>query len=262
MSDRNATAVPGPLGGKNIYGVDAGILLLETPVPRIPGDVGNARTWPYPVHYRVVRGVTPERVLPTLDRDYVLPLFTEAALALEQQGVAVVGAGCGFTIALHEEIQDRLTVPFVSSSLLQIPGILAMLAKFQSLGILTIRKASLTPSVLSSAGLRDFDRVSVYGMDDFGGYFSKSFIGNATNVDFARVRREHISAAQSIMQQAPNTGALLLECTNMPPYAGDIQRVTGVPVYDFTTALNSAVHAAVRPPFGRTLPGVSNLTGI
>ena len=50
-------------GGKALYGAPLGILMLEAKFPRIPGDMGNATTWPFPVLYRVVRGATPERVV-------------------------------------------------------------------------------------------------------------------------------------------------------------------------------------------------------
>ena len=50
-------------GGKALYGAPLGILMLEARFPRIPGDMGNAGTWPFPVLYRVVRGATPERVV-------------------------------------------------------------------------------------------------------------------------------------------------------------------------------------------------------
>lgn len=33
-------------------------------------------------------------------------------------------------------------------------------------------------------------------------------------------------------------GILMLECTNMIPYAADIQRVSGVPVYSIYTFIN------------------------
>ena len=49
-------------GGKTVYGACVGILMLETRFPRIPGDIGHAVTWPFPVLYKVVRGATAERV--------------------------------------------------------------------------------------------------------------------------------------------------------------------------------------------------------
>ena len=50
-------------GGKAIYGASVGILMLEAQFPRIPGDMGNATTWDFPVHYRVVRDASPDRVV-------------------------------------------------------------------------------------------------------------------------------------------------------------------------------------------------------
>ena len=48
-------------GGKAVYGARLGILMLEARFPRIPGDMGNATTWPFPVLYHVVRGASPQR---------------------------------------------------------------------------------------------------------------------------------------------------------------------------------------------------------
>ncbi len=50
-------------GGKAVYGMPVGILMLDARFPRIPGDMGHAGTWPFPVLYRVVRGATPARVV-------------------------------------------------------------------------------------------------------------------------------------------------------------------------------------------------------
>src|SRR5205085_11719162 len=50
-------------GGKGLYGSRVGILMLETKFPRIPGDMGNGLTWPFPVLYKVVPGATPDRVV-------------------------------------------------------------------------------------------------------------------------------------------------------------------------------------------------------
>jgi hypothetical protein len=40
-------------GRKAIHGAPLGILMLEARFPWIPGDMGNATTWPFPVLYRV-----------------------------------------------------------------------------------------------------------------------------------------------------------------------------------------------------------------
>ena len=41
-------------GGYNLYGRSIGILMLQTRFPRIPGDMGNATSFPFPVVHSVV----------------------------------------------------------------------------------------------------------------------------------------------------------------------------------------------------------------
>ncbi len=50
-------------GGKAVYGASIGILMLDARFPRIVGDIGNARTWPFPVYYKVVKGASPDLVV-------------------------------------------------------------------------------------------------------------------------------------------------------------------------------------------------------
>ena len=67
-------------GGKTVYGATVGILMLETRFPRIPGDMGNALTWPFPVLYRVVPQASPDRVV-RRRAEGLLPAFIEAGQA-------------------------------------------------------------------------------------------------------------------------------------------------------------------------------------
>mgnify|MGYP003345547646 CR=1 FL=1 len=77
-------------GGKAIYGAPLGILMLEARFPRIPGDMGNAATWPFPVLYRVVRGASPEKVVLHGARG-LLQDFVDAAKDLVDLGAEEIG---------------------------------------------------------------------------------------------------------------------------------------------------------------------------
>ena len=56
-------------GGKALYGASVGILMLDAQFPRIIGDMGNAQTWPFPVHYKIVRQASPDKVVRGQARD-------------------------------------------------------------------------------------------------------------------------------------------------------------------------------------------------
>ena len=76
-------------GGRPFYGESIGVLMLDSQFPRIPGDVGNATTFNFPVRYKVVRGASPSRVV--LDRDpSLLAPFVEAAQELASEGVRAI----------------------------------------------------------------------------------------------------------------------------------------------------------------------------
>src|SRR5438309_2322685 len=57
-------------------------------------------------------------------------------------------------------------------------------------------------------------------------------------------RQEHLTVARRMLAAHPEIGALVLECTNMPPYRADLQAATGLPVFDITTLVRM-VHDAV-----------------
>src|SRR3979409_461876 len=90
-------------GGKDIYGAPLGILMLEPGLRRIPGDMGNATTWPFPVLYRVVKGASPERVV-LQGAAGLLPDFLEAAAELVSFGAEAITTNCGFPSLFQHEI--------------------------------------------------------------------------------------------------------------------------------------------------------------
>ena len=102
-------------GGKAIYGAPLGILMLDARFPRIPGDVGNAATWPFPVIYRVVSGASPERVVLNGARG-LLPDFIDAAKELVRLGAEAITTTGGFLSLFQKEIAAAVGVPVATSS--------------------------------------------------------------------------------------------------------------------------------------------------
>ncbi|MCE8539093.1 aspartate/glutamate racemase family protein [Ruegeria pomeroyi] len=214
-------------GGKTVFGATVGILMLETRFPRIPGDMGNALTWPFPVQYRVVRGASPDKVVRG-DPRVLLDAFVEAGRDLVATGADGITTNCGFLALVQDELRAALDVPVATSSLMQVPMVQALLPPGRKAVILTISKATLTPAHLAAAGV-PLD-TPVYGTDA-GRAFTRDILGDAPQIDFAACRQDMLDAADQILAQQPDAGAIVLECTNMVPYAADLRRRTGLPVY-------------------------------
>lgn len=229
-------------GGRNVYGVPIGILMLDTRFPRVPGDIGNAETFPFPVLYRRVPGAWVPRVVQEGDPALLEP-FIEAARELERDGVAAITTGCGFLAKFQRQIAAALRVPFFSSSLMQIPLVAAMLPPGRKIGVLTVDARSLTREHLEGAGVPPSIPLVIRGLEAEA-EFSRVILGDEPVLDVARARAEHVRVARRMVEEEPAVGAIVLECTNMPPYAADIQAATGLPVFDIQTLIRF-VHAAV-----------------
>ena len=217
------------MGGKAIQGASVGILMLQARFPRIPGDIGNAGTWPFPVHYRVVSGASPDRVV----RQRAVGLqnaFIDAAQELVEMGCDGITTNCGFLSLIQNDLATAVGVPVATSSLMQYPMIQSLLPPGKRVGVLTTSSASLTADHLAAANV-PLD-APVVGTDELGGEFTRVIVGNEERLDVEAAERDLLQAADALVERHPNVGAILLECTNMTPYSDAIAAHTGLPVFD------------------------------
>lgn len=236
-------------GGKTVYGATVGILMLETRFPRIPGDIGNALTWPFPVHYRVVEGATPDLIVRG-DARAMRDAFINEAQALVRMGCDGIVTNCGFLSILQDDLKAALGVPVASSSLMQVPMIAQTLPANKRVGILTISKESLTPDHLKGAGVAS--ETPIMGTEG-GRCFSQAILDDQYEIDFEACRLDMIDAARALTAENDNIGAIVLECTNMVPYAPDIRVATGLPVYSIYTLVTWFQSALSPRSFTRAL---------
>jgi Asp/Glu/hydantoin racemase len=222
------------IGGKTIYGAQIGILMLESRFPRISGDVGNAESWPFPVHYKVVRGASPDRVV-RQHGEGMLETFTTAAQELEAEGVDGITTTCGFLSLFQPALAQAVSVPVITSSLMQVAQVNSLLAPGKRAGILTISAASLTREHLACAGV---PKDTPIGSTEGGRTFTRTILNDETELDVAAARADNIEAANALKASYPELGAIVLECTNMAPYAADIRAATGLPVFSILTLIN------------------------
>lgn len=203
-----------------------GILMLETHFPRIPGDIGNAATWPFPVIYRTVPGASPDRVV-RRRADGLLEAFADGARDLVRAGAEGITTTCGFLSLLQADLAARCDVPVAASSLMQVPLVDRLLPPGKRAGVLTVSAASLTPAHLRAAGARE--DTPVEGTD---AEFSRVLLGDEPALDVDAAERDVLAAGERLTARHPEVGALVLECTNMPPYAAALRARLGLPVHD------------------------------
>ena len=229
-------------GGQNFFGFSVGILMLDTQFPRIPGDMGNAATFDFPVLYHRVRGASPDRVVRHGQQE-LLPAFIEGAQALEREGVRAVTTNCGFLAKFQAEVAASVSIPVFTSSLMLVPLVHRMLPPGKAVGILTVDASSLRPEHFTGAGIGKDIQTVVSGMETEK-EFTRVLLDDQLELDVEAARQEHLTVARRMLEAHPEIGAIVLECTNMPPYRADIQAATGLPVFDITTLVRM-VHDAV-----------------
>ena len=230
-------------GGTNLGGFSVGILVLDTRFPRVPGDIGNASTFDFPVLYHPVVGATSDRVVRRTDRE-LLPRFVEGARALEALGVSAITTSCGFLAKFQSELSAAVAVPVFTSSLMLVPLVHRMLAPGRAVGVMTVDASSLGPAHLAGAGITADVPIVVTGLQTEK-EFTRVLLEDLEILDVDAARQEHVAVARRLVAEHPQVGAIVLECTNMPPYAADVQAATGLPVFDVTSLIRM-VHGAVR----------------
>jgi Asp/Glu/hydantoin racemase len=219
-----------------------GILMLETRFPRIPGDVGNPRTFDFPVLYEVVQGASPDRVVRQGAKGLLEP-FLEAAAKLVAKGADGIVGNCGFLSLFQDELAARCGVPVASSALMQAPLIERLLPPGRRAGILTISAASLTAAHLEAAGVAA--GTPIVGTEG-GREFSRVILNDLPEMDVAEAARDVLAAGIELVERHPEVGAVLLECTNMCPFARDLGRRLGLPVFDMVSFIGW-FHAGLAP---------------
>ncbi len=237
----------------SFYGAPVGILLLErarTPGirPFIPGSVGNASTWSVPVRYKTMPGISFKEIIGP-NAGELASAVAQAASELESEGARLITSNCGFMVRYQGAVRAAVEVPVLLSSLLLAPFLERMLPQERALGIITANASALTQDVLEAAGLpAKCQRFVVAGLEDSPS-FASAFLTARGDLDVSAVETETVAAAVALLKRRPDIGMLLLECSELPPYAGAVQRATGVPVFDFTSMVEFFVGGLARRPF-------------
>ena len=210
-----------------------GILMLDTRFPRVKGDIGHPHTFDFAVRRRTVRGASPRRVV--VERDLaLLGPFIDAARELEADGCDAITTSCGFLALFQRELDAAVRVPLWTSSLLLVAGIDARLGARGRAGVVTADAASLSADHLRAVGARDDTPTEGLAPDS---RLRATLLDDLPELDVDEASRATVDAARRLVARHPEVAEIVLECTNLPPYAEAVRAATGLPVHDITTLI-------------------------
>ena len=203
--------------------------MLETRFPRPVGDVGHPQTFTdlgLKALYQVLPGASPQRVVSS-DDPGLLNEFISAAHGLVARGATLITTSCGFLARYQSAMSEALPVPVITSSLL-------MCARLPHPVVLTINASSLSPKLLQAAGVPE--GTPVLGVPPES-HFRQQILGNQSTLNPVQAQAELVALVKDLKTRHPEAQNLVLECTNMPPYAEALARASGLPVHHLMTAI-------------------------
>ncbi len=239
-------------GGQNICGATIGVLCLESYFPKPPGHIKNPSALPFPLLYETVTGVTVPKLLDNPTAEMLAP-FVAAAKRLEAEGVRAITGSCGFLALFQKELSEAVSIPVFSSSLIQIPLAYQMTGAKAPVGVLTAKASALTTAHLAGVGAENVP-IRVMGLEDTDEFAAVILRNERTEMDLSLVEDEVVEAAKRLQANAPEIRSLVLECTDLPPYAAKIQHALKLPVFDIVTLSEMAHRVTTRSPYSGLMP--------
>jgi Asp/Glu/hydantoin racemase len=233
--------------GQYMGGHAIGILVMRMWQVLIPGNVANASTFQFPVRYEVLDADDAGTRILQADST-LLPDIVSAAKRLQRQGVRAIVGGCGYFGNYQEEVAAVLDVPVFLSSLMQVPLISRSLGTGKKVGIICADGRALTSETLRRCGIDDPSVATIVGAEHLEEF--SNILYETGHLNSRKLEREIVTLARQLVDSDPAIRAILLECSDLPPYALSIQRAVGLPVFDFITLANWVYGATVRAPIG------------
>ncbi|MDO4481499.1 MAG: aspartate/glutamate racemase family protein [Bacillota bacterium] len=232
---------------QQMSGYSVGVIYIEDVFyPMVPGNVVNAYTYDFPVRMRGVPNLDIDRLFrrdPSIGDD----IIKLGEYMIEKEGIRALCSACGFFGNFHAQVAAALDIPVALSSLVQINWIRSVIKPGQKIGILTADKSSFTPVLLENVGVTDSSDLIVKDLRH-GEHFS-AILEYRGEFDNSKVKEEVVSAALELLEEDADIGAILLECSDMPPYAYAVQHATQLPVWDFITLIKWLHNGTTQKPY-------------
>ena len=103
-------------------------------------------------------------------------------------------------------------------------------------------------------GMTHIDTAEMYGMGAAEEIVGEAIEGRRNELDVSRLGEEVLTVVERLAEDHPEMGALVIECTDLPPFARLIQEKIRVPVFDIVTLTNMIYETLMRTPYQGILP--------
>ena len=242
-------------GEKRYYGEAVGIARLDQlhRHPNIPGDVENASTYPFPVRMTIIEGLYDNPYPPLFDETggYTSEVQKTVTVVKElaAEGVRAIVMACGYFSLLQDILAEEVDIPVFTSPLLFVPMISRMIGRKRKVGIIAASKATLTDAFLKPAGIDDSVPYVIEGLDDSEEFNSCFMGGKKTTMDVDLLQAQVLSIIKNFVTDNPDIGALLLECSALPPFSAAIQREVDRPVFDYVSFIHCVYRAVLQQEY-------------
>lgn len=214
-----------------------GVIRIDYRYPPALGDIDHPGSFAYAVHYEVVPGLTFEMCQSGVMSAEVERRFIDAIKHFEQKDVLGITSDCGFMMYFQRLARETTPLPVFLSSLALLPTLTCAYARHEQIAIFTANGESLKPMrglICEECGVDAQDqRYVIVGCENVP-HFEAVALGERVPVD--KVKPGIVARAKEVLAAHPSIRAILLECSELPPYSNAMREATGLPVYDAITA--------------------------
>ena len=217
------------------------ILQLDTRFPRIPGDVASPDTYLQPVQVNKIPQASVDRIVTAHPDQYDISSL-EQICAKITQGIAV--SSCGFLGYWQDHLAAHCKRPLITSALIDLPRCQSLHTP-DEIAIVTFN-ADILQSPLYQPMLAGFAGPIIGLKPDM--HLRKVISEDSTALDIQRAEDEMLHLLTPILSSG-KIKALVLECTNLPPYKNAIKTAFNIQIYDILTSLDARIPHMVKPEF-------------
>ncbi len=223
---------------KAIIGVlawDTGSSDTLSQLESMPGNMLHPDTFDFDLRIARVEGADYKTIVES-PSEAVLKNMIVTARMLEDEGVRAITTSCGFNAIFQKELAAAVKIPVFASSLIQIPMIYYSLMPEQAIGVITADKQHLTKTHFTNSGVSADIPIRIASISQVG-EFAKLRDNPTAVLDSNLFINQVVAVAEELINKNPDIGAIVLECTDLPPCSPAIRSATGLPVFDIVTLL-------------------------